>query len=249
MRNKIDLSPNYSKKTRKIKDIKFVIIHYTGMQSEIESIERLKDPKKKVSSHYLISQNGNIYSLVEDKYRAWHAGQAFWHEITDINSISIGIELDYNPKGKNNKFSFKMICSLKKLIRKLQKNYKINKNGILAHSDIAPFRKNDPGKHFPWKSLSSSKLILNHRKLKKKEIQIMEKWFHSHNLKSEKQKTILALSLIGYDTREVYKNDKLFNKLIRAYRNRYLNIKDINNNKSIYNTLIKHLFNFLLTKK
>ena len=240
-------SPNYN--SRNNSRVQLIIIHYTALKNTLEAISYLCKKEKKVSSHYLISQNGNIYSLVEDKYRAWHAGQAFWHEITDINSISIGIELDYNPKGKNNKFSFKMICSLKKLIRKLQKNYKINKNGILAHSDIAPFRKKDPGKHFPWQSLSSSKLILNLRKLKKREIQIIEKWFHSHNLKSEKQKTILALSLIGYDTREVYKNDKLFNKLIRAYRNRYLNSKDINNNKSIYNTLIKHLFNFLLTKK
>ena len=89
---------------------------------------------------------------------------------------------------------------------------------------------------------------MNLKNLKKNEIKIMEKWFNRNNLKSKKQKTILALSLIGYDTREVYKNDKLFNKLIRAYRNRYLNSKDINNNKSIYNTLIKHLFNFLLTK-
>ena len=240
-------SPNYN--SRNNSRVQLIIIHYTALKNTLEAISYLCKKEKKVSSHYLISQNGNIYSLVEDKYRAWHAGQAFWHEITDINSISIGIELDYNPKGKNNKFSFKMITSLKKLIRKLQKNYKINKNGILAHSDIAPFRKKDPGKHFPWQSLSSSKLILNLRKLKKREIQIIEKWFHSHNLKSEKQKTILALSLIGYDTREVYKNDKLFNKLIRAYRNRYLNSKDINNNKSIYNTLIKHLFNFLLTKK
>ena len=76
----------------------------------------------------------------------------------------------------------------------------------------------------------------------------MEKWFSIYNLKSKKQKTILALSLIGYDTREVYRNDKLYNKLIRAYRTRYLKRKDIINKKSIYNTLIKHLFNFLLTK-
>ena len=239
-------SPNYN--SRNNSRVQLIIIHYTALKNTLEAISYLCKKEKKVSSHYLISQNGNIYSLVEDKYRAWHAGQAFWHEITDINSISIGIELDYNPKGKNNKFSFKMISSLKKLIRKLQKNYKINKNGILAHSDIAPFRKKDPGKHFPWQSLSSSKLILNLRKLKKREIQIIEKWFHSHNLKSEKQKTILALSLIGYDTREVYKNDKLYNKLISAYRNRYQKRNDINNNESIYNTLIKHLFNFLLTK-
>ena len=240
-------SPNYN--SRNNSRVQLIIIHYTALKNTLEAISYLCKKEKKVSSHYLISQNGNVYNLVEDKYRAWHAGQAFWHEITDINSISIGIELDYNPKGKNNKFSFKMICSLKKLIRKLQKNYKINKNGILAHSDIAPFRKKDPGKHFPWQSLSSSNLVICLKNLKKNEIKLMEKWFSNYNLKSKKQKTILALSLIGYDTREVYKNDKLFNKLIRAYRNRYLNSKDINNNKSIYNTLIKHLFNFLLTKK
>ena len=72
------------------------------------------------------------------------------------------------------------------------------------------------------------KFILNLKNLKKNEIKIMEKWFNNHNLKSKKQKIILALSLIGYDTREVYKNDKLYNKLIRAYRIRYLNSKDIN---------------------
>ena len=129
------------------------------MKNTLEAISYLCKKEKKVSSHYLISQNGTVYNLVDDKYRAWHAGLAFWHEITDINSISIGIELDYNPNGKNNKFSIKMIYSLKKLIRKLQKNYKINKNNILAHSDIAPFRKKDPGIKFPWKSLSSANII------------------------------------------------------------------------------------------
>ena len=69
----------------------------------------------------------------------------------------------------------------------------------------------------------------------------MEKWFNKYNLKSKKQKIILALSLIGYDTREVYKNDKLYNKLISAYRIRYLNSKEKIKNKSIYNILIKHL--------
>jgi len=239
-------SPNYN--SRNNSRVELIIIHYTALKNTLEAISYLCKKEKKVSSHYLISQNGNIYSLVEDKYRAWHAGQSFWHEITDINSISIGIELDYNPNGKNNKFSIKMIYSLKKLITKLQKNYKINKNGILAHSDIAPFRKKDPGKHFPWQSLSSSNLVMSLKNLKKNEIKIMEKWFNRNNLKSKKQKTILALSLIGYDTREVYKNDKLYNKLIRAYRTRYLNGEDIINSKSIYNTLIKHLFNFLLTK-
>ena len=239
-------SPNYN--LRNNSQIELIIIHYTALKNTLDAISYLCNKEKKVSSHYLISQNGTVYNLVNDKFRAWHAGQAFWQENIDINSVSIGIELDYNPRGKNNKYSLKMIYSLKKLIFKLQKKYKINKKNILSHSDIAPFRKKDPGKHFPWQSLSSSNLLMSLKNLKKNETKIMEKWFNNNNLKSKKQKIILALSLIGYDTREVYKNDKLYNKLIRAYRIRYLKSEDIIKNKSIYKTLIKHLFNFLLTK-
>jgi len=239
-------SPNYN--SRKNSKIQLIIIHYTALKNTLDAISYLCKREKKVSSHYLISQNGTVYNLVEDKFRAWHAGQAFWQESNDINSISIGIELDYSPSGKNNKFSSKMINSLKKLILKLKKKYKINKNSILAHSDIAPFRKKDPGKNFPWESLSSLKLVLNLKKLKKTELKLMEKWFNSHNLKSKKQKIILALSLIGYDTRKVYKDSKLYNKLIYAYKIRYLNHKDKIKNQSIYNDLVKHLFNYMLTK-
>ena len=239
-------STNYN--SRNNSKIQLIIIHYTALKDATDAVSYLCNKEKKVSSHYLISQNGSVYNLVLDKFRAWHAGQAFWQEVTDINSISIGIELDYNPKGKNNKFSSKMIYSLKKLILKLKKNYKINKNNILAHSDIAPFRKKDPGKNFPWQSLSSSNLVMSLKNLKKNEIKIIEKWFNKHDFKSKKYKTIIALSLIGYDIREVHKNDKLYNKLIRAYRIRYLKGEDRIKNKSIYNPLIKHLFNFLLTK-
>tara|TARA_X000000950_G_scaffold267982_1_gene345030 strand:+ start:1 stop:747 length:747 start_codon:yes stop_codon:yes gene_type:complete len=239
-------SPNYN--SRNNSKIQLIIIHYTALNNSLDAVSYLCAKEKKVSTHYLISQNGTVYNLVKDKFRAWHAGQAFWQEVTDINSISIGIELDYNPNGKNNKFTFKMINSLKKLILKLQKNYKIHKNGILAHSDISPFRKKDPGKYFPWQSLSSSLLILNLKKLKKIEMKIIEKWFNIHNLKSKKQKIILALSLIGYDTRNVYKNSKLYNKLISAYRIRYLKGEYKIKNKSVYNELMKHLFNYMLTK-
>ena len=238
-------SPNYN--SRKNSKIQLIIIHYTALKNTLDAISYLCKREKKVSSHYLISQNGTVYNLVDDKLRAWHAGQAFWQGITDINSVSIGIELDYSPSGKNNKFSSKMINSLKKLILKLQKNYKINKKNILAHSDIAPFRKKDPGKHFPWQSLSSSNLVMSLKNIKKNEIKIMEKWFNNNNLKLKKQKTILALSLIGYDTREVYKNDKLYKKLVSAYRIRYLKREIKIKNKSIYNHLIKHLFNYMLT--
>ena len=159
MRNKIDLSPNYSKKTRKIKDIKFVIIHYTGMQSEIESIERLKDPKKKVSSHYLINRRGQITKMVNELKIAWHAGKSRWKNFTNLNRYSIGIELE--NKGYEfgyQKFSNIQIKSLIRLCKSLKKKYKIKDDHFLGHSDIAPLRKVDPGEYFPWKKLSNYNL-------------------------------------------------------------------------------------------
>ncbi len=240
-------SPNYN--SRKNSQIKLIIIHYTALKNTEEAISYLCKKENKVSSHYLISQKGIIYNLVNDQFRAWHAGEAFWQGFKDINSISIGIELDYNPYGKNNKFSSKMISELKDLIIKIQKKYKISKYNILGHSDIAPFRKIDPGKYFPWKSLSSSKILPGFKKINNHHIKITEKWFYNHNFKSKKKIIIFALSIIGYDTREVYSNLKLYNKLVAAYRIRY--IKNDNNKKkqSIYNALIKHLIKFLLTKK
>lgn len=239
-------SPNYN--SRSNSKIKVVIIHYTALKNTEEAILYLCNKKKKVSSHYLISQNGKIYNLVDDQFRAWHAGEAFWQGVTDINSISIGIELDYNPNGKNNKFSTNMIYSLKKLLSSIKNKYKISKNNILAHSDIAPFRKIDPGKYFPWKSLESSKIILNFSKIKKNEIRIIEKWFYINKIRSKKKIIIIALSLIGYDTREIHKNPKLYNKLVRAYKIRHLNLTNYPKNNLIYFTLMKHLFKFLLTK-
>ena len=121
--NEIQISKYNSRKNSKIQ---LIIIHYTALENCHDAIKYLCNKENRVSSHYLISQNGEVYVLVNEKFRAWHAGQSFWQDIVDINSFSIGIELDYNPNGKNNKFSFKMIYSLKKLILKLQKNYKIN---------------------------------------------------------------------------------------------------------------------------
>ena len=151
-----DYSPNYSKKPRSKKDIKFVIIHYTGMQSEIESIKRLKNPKFKVSCHYLINRKGNVIQLIKDKYIAWHAGKSKWKKFINLNRNSIGIEL--TNKGHQfgyENFSTKQISSLIKLCKNLKKKYHIKKSNFLGHSDIAPLRKDDPGEKFPWKKLST----------------------------------------------------------------------------------------------
>ena len=239
-------SPNYNSRNKS--KIKLIIIHYTALKNTKEAITYLCTKKKKVSSHYLISQNGVIYNLVNEKFRAWHAGQSFWQDIVDINSFSIGIELDYNPNGENNKYSFKMISSLKKLIIKIKDKYNINKKNILAHSDIAPFRKKDPGKYFPWKLLENEKIISNFQNITKNNTKIIEDWFIKYNIRSKKRIIILALSLIGYDTRNVYKNLKHYNMLINAYKSRHVSELTYVSQETVYTNIIKHLFKNLLTK-
>jgi len=154
-----DYSPNYSKKKRLKKSIKFVIIHYTGMQSEIESIKRLKNPKYKVSCHYLINRRGKIIQMVKDINIAWHAGKSKWKKFNNLNNSSLGIELvNKGHKFGYQNFSNKQINSLIKLCRNLKKKYLIKKENFLGHSDIAPLRKIDPGEKFPWKKLSTYKI-------------------------------------------------------------------------------------------
>ena len=239
-------SPNYN--SRKNSKIKLIIIHYTALKNTNEAISFLCNKEKKVSSHYLIGQNGSVYRLVNENNRAWHAGQSYWQDCYDINAISIGIELDYSPYGKNNKFSLRMLSSLKKIILKIQKKYKISKSNILGHSDIAPFRKKDPGKNFPWQKLLSAKILLKFNNVKKSDIKIIEKWFSKNNINSKKRIIIIALSLLGYDTNLVSKNHKQYNKLLNAYKIRYLSEIGYKNNKLLYKVLMKHLFKFLLTK-
>ena len=152
-------SPNFSKKKRSKKAIKFVIIHYTGMQSEIESIKRLKNPKFKVSCHYLVNRKGTIIQMVEDKKIAWHAGKSKWNKYKDLNKNSLGIELV--NKGESlgyQNFTKKQVKNLIALCKKLKKKYEIRKENFLGHSDIAPLRKIDPGEKFPWKKLSKQNL-------------------------------------------------------------------------------------------
>ncbi len=125
------------------------------MQSEIESIQRLKNPKYKVSCHYLISRNGRIIQMVKEKNIAWHAGKSKWKQFKNLNNYSIGIELvnKGHQFGYQN-FSNQQISSLIKLCKNLKKKYLIKKENFLGHSDIAPLRKIDPGEKFPWKKLS-----------------------------------------------------------------------------------------------
>ena len=166
---KPNYSPNFSKENRLDKDIKFVIIHYTGMQSEIESIKRLKNPKFKVSCHFLINRKGRITQMVEEKKIAWHAGKSKWKKLNNLNKHSLGIEL----VNKGHLFGYQsyskdQINSLIILCKYLKKKYSIKKDNFLGHSDIAPLRKIDPGEKFPWKLLAKKKISLWHSINKKK---------------------------------------------------------------------------------
>ena len=93
MKIKVNKSVNFSKKTRSSRDIKYLIIHYTGMQSARVSMRKLKNPKSKVSCHYFIDRNGDIYKMIDDNKIAWHAGKSKWKNIKNLNKYSIGIEI------------------------------------------------------------------------------------------------------------------------------------------------------------
>ena len=155
----LNYSPNFDLKKRKPSRIKFIIFHYTGMKKEIDAINRLTSFRSKVSSHYLIKNNGEILTLVPDLYIAWHAGFSYWKNFKFLNKNSIGIEIS-NPghDNKYNKYNKKQIRSVLKLTKFLIKKYKIKSKFILGHSDIAPDRKKDPGEKFPWKYLSKKNI-------------------------------------------------------------------------------------------
>ena len=187
MRKTFNYSPNFEATKRKSNQIKFIVLHYTGMKKESEAIKRLTDIKSKVSCHYLIKNNGEIVVMVPDLYEAWHAGVSSWKNYKFLNKHSIGIEIsnpghDYNYK----KFSEKQIQSLIKLSQFLIKKYKINQKNILGHSDIAPTRKIDPGEKFPWEYFaksgigkwhSLSKRILSKNRKKKISLIIKKNFF------------------------------------------------------------------------
>ena len=200
MKKVFNYSPNFNPNKRKSKQIKFLVFHYTGMRKESDAINRLTNIQSEVSSHYLIQRNGTINVMVPDLYVAWHAGKSSWKSFKSLNKNSIGIEIS-NP-GHENKyinFSKKQIQSILYLSKSLMKKYNIQSSNILGHSDIAPFRKKDPGEKFPWKYLakfgigkwhSLSNKILKKNRMKKININ-EEKIFYKSLFKIGYSKKIL----------------------------------------------------------
>jgi len=154
-------SPNFGPRKHG-RDPDMIVIHYTAMDSAEEAIERLCSPEYEVSAHYVIAESGEITQLVDEDMRAWHAGAGAWGEVTDVNSHSIGIELDYCPPFEGRKdFDERQMAALEALLKDIMRRRpEITLNGIIGHSDMAPDRKFDPGPDFPWQHFASRGLAV-----------------------------------------------------------------------------------------
>ena len=139
-------SPNHNERRPN-----YVIIHDTSNDNIERPLKTLTDPAREVSAHYLIGRDGSLYQLVDENRRAWHAGQSYWGGLTDLNSASIGIELDNTG---DEPYAEPQIDRLIDLLKDLQARHRIPSNNILGHGDVALRRKVDPGGQFPWSRLA-----------------------------------------------------------------------------------------------
>lgn len=143
-------SPNFGPR-RGITRPSLIVLHYTGMASAAEALVRLCDTGPEVSAHYLIAETGQVFGLVAEEMRAWHAGAGSWAGLSDINSHSIGIELandGFEP------FAHRQMLALEDVLRGVMARWQIPPHRVIGHSDMAPARKRDPGPRFDWRRLA-----------------------------------------------------------------------------------------------
>jgi N-acetylmuramoyl-L-alanine amidase len=146
-------SPNFDARSG---DVQHLVLHYTGMQTGAAAVERLCDPAAKVSSHYVVDEDGTVYSLVGEQFRAWHAGISYWRGLQSLNDSSIGIEI-VNPGHEwgYRHFPKAQIAAVLALAEGILNRHPVPARNVVGHSDIAPDRKQDPGELFPWKTLAA----------------------------------------------------------------------------------------------
>ena len=178
-------SPNWDERAL---PVSMVVLHYTGMQSAEDALERMIDPRAKVSAHYMIDEDGTVTGLVDEDKRAWHAGRSFWRGISDVNSASIGIEL-VNPGHEwgYRRFPEPQMEALIPLLAAIRGRHDIPLVNVVGHSDVAPARKEDPGELFDWELLARYGLAV---KRPKPRISL---------LYDEPSAFFLALERYGYD--------------------------------------------------
>jgi len=201
-------SPNWNE--RKLPDgqgVSMVVLHYTGMQTAAEALERMCDPAAEVSAHYMIDEDGTVTRLVDEEKRAWHAGRSRWRGVTDINSASIGIEM-VNPGHEwgYRPFSDEQMEALVPLLAAIVKRHNVPRANVVGHSDIAPARKADPGELFDWDLLARLRLALPKPKLSMRLLYDNEGAF------------FLALERFGYDITDPEAAVRAFERRWRPHR-------------------------------
>lgn len=151
-------SPNHDARGR---PVDMIVLHYTGMKTGEEALQRLRDPAAKVSAHYLIEEDGRIFRLVDESARAWHAGASSWKGEGEINARSIGVEI-VNPGHEfgYREFPDPQIDALVALLKDIRTRHDVAPSRVVGHSDVAPERKTDPGEKFPWARLAAEGLAL-----------------------------------------------------------------------------------------
>jgi len=162
----------------------YVIIHHTAQNSCEHTLKTFTQPQTQVSSHYVICKDGTVYHMLNDLLRGHHAGVGKWGSATDLNSSSIGIEIDNNG---TEEFTEAQIISLLDVLQRLKKTFNIPVANFIGHADIAPGRKVDPNRNFPWQRLSE---------------QGFGYWYDTTNVAVPPDfNAVQALRLIGYDTK------------------------------------------------
>lgn len=164
----------------------FVVIHHTAQNSCEQTLQTFTLPRTQVSAHYVICKDGTVHHMLNDYLRAWHAGNSRWGNLTDVNSSSIGIEIDNNGFEP---FTEQQISRLLNLLTLLKKAHSIPSANFIGHADIAPTRKNDPNVTFPWKKLADNGFGL---------------WYGDTSKVTVPQNfsSLQALRIIGYDIRD-----------------------------------------------
>lgn len=152
-------SPNFGDRRGGVRP-GLIVLHYTAMNSAQAAIARMCDPLAEVSAHYLIAKSGTLWQMVDEPMRAWHAGAGRWHDCIDVNSASIGIELDNDGCQP---FPEPQMAVLETLLRDIMHRWQIAPEGVIAHSDMAPGRKSDPGARFDWQRLARQGLAAKPR--------------------------------------------------------------------------------------
>jgi N-acetylmuramoyl-L-alanine amidase len=201
-------SPNFD--SRGGCPVSMLVLHYTGMQTPQAAFERLRDPASRVSAHYLVDEQGGVFRLVAEASRAWHAGVSCWRGERQVNHASIGIEL-INPGHEwgYRPFPPAQMDALIALCKDILTRHAIAPRDVVAHSDVAPARKEDPGEWFDWRRLAAEGIGLWPGELSASGCQLSASEAESRKLTAD------SLSLYGYDTADLPKAILAFQRHFR----------------------------------